>query len=275
LFFVLIFLMPQLANAAGLYDDCSAEFCGDELGLVCVEVDGYKECRGGIGYITSNPEDCSPELIWQDGRCQLDIGQAQGEQLGLGESARDIRDNIRTAINIALGFLGIAGVIMLIYAGVLWMTSRGNEEQVLKAKKSILWTVAGLVIIGTSWTITSYILGLGGGGAGGGAGRGGRRGGDGGPPFPPTSFADQLEITKVNTEHKDDNPKENVYLKCAIEIDFNKYIDETLVEDAELAETLKIVDIESEIPVIRQAGWATVINTINIDIPKNPAKNTL
>lgn len=50
-------------------------------------------------------------------------------------------------VNIVLTFLGFAGMVVLVYAGILWATARGNSEQVDKAKNLIRRSATGLVII--------------------------------------------------------------------------------------------------------------------------------
>ena len=49
-----------------------------------------------------------------------------------------------------LGLLGTVFVVLMIYAGYLYMTAQGNEEQVEKAKGLIKNAVIGLVIVFTS-----------------------------------------------------------------------------------------------------------------------------
>lgn len=44
-------------------------------------------------------------------------------------------------------FAGAAAIIFLLLGGYRYMTSRGNEEQVEKAKKTILYSVIGLLLI--------------------------------------------------------------------------------------------------------------------------------
>ena len=44
--------------------------------------------------------------------------------------------------------------------GVLWMTSRGNDEQQGKAKKVITGALIGLLIVFASYAIPNYVLGL-------------------------------------------------------------------------------------------------------------------
>src|SRR3989338_7749959 len=48
------------------------------------------------------------------------------------QSGRDIKSIIAQIINITLGFLGIVAVSIIMYAGYLWMTASGNEEQITR-----------------------------------------------------------------------------------------------------------------------------------------------
>ena len=57
-----------------------------------------------------------------------------------------------------LGFAGSLTIIMMTYAGILWMTAGGKEQSVTRAKKIITWTVIGLILIFTSYTIVNFIL---------------------------------------------------------------------------------------------------------------------
>lgn len=41
----------------------------------------------------------------------------------------------------------IIGVIMIIWAGYLFMSSRGDEEKVKTAKKALIWTLIGMAIL--------------------------------------------------------------------------------------------------------------------------------
>src|SRR3989338_2099469 len=92
------------------------------------------------------------------GTCVNDIGQGAVPAGSLGEASQDIRDQIRNLINIALGFLGVAGVIVTLYGGFICMTAFGDDEKVGKAKKTIVAGMIGIVIIGVAWTIVSYVL---------------------------------------------------------------------------------------------------------------------
>lgn len=61
-------------------------------------------------------------------------------------------------INAVLTFLGIAFLIILIYAGVLWTVARGNQEEIEKAKKLLIQGVIGFVIIVSSLGIARLVF---------------------------------------------------------------------------------------------------------------------
>ncbi|OGH58702.1 MAG: hypothetical protein A2725_03330 [Candidatus Magasanikbacteria bacterium RIFCSPHIGHO2_01_FULL_33_34] len=75
-----------------------------------------------------------------------------------GLENRDIRYSIGSIIQTVLGFLGIGTMVLMLYAGFLWMTSMGNDEKVNKAKKIIWGASIGLAIIMSSYAITSFVL---------------------------------------------------------------------------------------------------------------------
>ena len=67
-------------------------------------------------------------------------------------------DNIATIIQVVLGLLGTIFVILMIYAGILWMTAGGNDTQVKKAQNIIQRAAIGLLIVVLAYAITYFIL---------------------------------------------------------------------------------------------------------------------
>lgn len=61
-------------------------------------------------------------------------------------------------IQVLLGLLGVVAVSIIIYGGFLWTTSGGSEEKINMAKRLLKNAVIGLVIILSSWGITTFIL---------------------------------------------------------------------------------------------------------------------
>ena len=70
---------------------------------------------------------------------------------------QELGTSITTVINYFLGLLGLIAVAFLIYAGILMVTAGGNDEQVTKARKIIMYAVVGIVIILLSWTIVTFV----------------------------------------------------------------------------------------------------------------------
>jgi len=80
-----------------------------------------------------------------------------GNAAGL-ESGQDPRVTIFRIINIALGILGLVLTILIIYGGFIWMTAAGSEEKVSKAKKILANSTVGIIIIITSYAISTFIF---------------------------------------------------------------------------------------------------------------------
>lgn len=65
---------------------------------------------------------------------------------------------IGNIVRTLLGLLGIIFVVLLVYAGFLWMTARGSSEQVDRAKDIIRNSIIGIIIILLAYSITGFIV---------------------------------------------------------------------------------------------------------------------
>lgn len=108
---------------------------------------------------------------------QNDLGLSQLEPTLAIATQTDIRVIIARIIQAALGLVGVIMVGLIVYAGVLYMTSGGEAAKTATARKVITNAIIGLAIILSSLAITEFIVrsltgqGFGGGGGGGGGGR--------------------------------------------------------------------------------------------------------
>lgn len=68
-----------------------------------------------------------------------------------------IQTRTGTIIGTVLSFVGVLFLIMMIYAGIMWMTAQGNDQQVTKAKELLINSIIGLVIIFAAYAITAFI----------------------------------------------------------------------------------------------------------------------
>src|SRR3989338_10863644 len=103
--FIFILLFSPSWNAAfsqtvgDIHDPCGVGVAECNPGLVC---EGG-QCLGWIGYTTDDVKDCAPHLVERNGRCEVDLGEGEAVEIGVGETADDLRDQMRRIINIALG----------------------------------------------------------------------------------------------------------------------------------------------------------------------------
>ena len=70
----------------------------------------------------------------------------------------DVPTIVGKIINIVLGFFGLILVVMIIYGGVLWTTSGGDEEQIKKARGFISSAIIGLLIVTLSYAIAVFVI---------------------------------------------------------------------------------------------------------------------
>lgn len=73
-------------------------------------------------------------------------------------SRTTLAGTLGTVVKTALGMVGVIFMILIIYAGFLWMTARGNEQQVEKAETIIRSSVIGLIIVLGAYSITSFVV---------------------------------------------------------------------------------------------------------------------
>lgn len=64
---------------------------------------------------------------------------------------------IGKVIGVILSLVGVAFLILMIYGGFIWMNSRGNEQEVEKAKNIIRNSIIGLLIVIAAYAITAFI----------------------------------------------------------------------------------------------------------------------
>lgn len=176
------------------------------------------------------------------------------EAAGIG-TQNDLITIIGRVINVVLGFTGVIFLLILLYAGFMYMTAGGNPDQV---KKAVLWIrngIIGLIIIVFSFAIVNFIMGW---LAGGGTGFGGF--GGGGPSSPGGGFGQWGNSGSLGTlieYHFPERDQKDVPRNTAIAISFKEPID----------------------PASFVKGWtsqsSSTVTALNDDLVKiHPQKNT-
>lgn len=73
----------------------------------------------------------------------------------------DNRDFLSTRagvyIGLVLSFVGVLFLGLMIYAGILWMTAAGNDQQITQAKNLLVNATIGIIIVFAAYAITVFL----------------------------------------------------------------------------------------------------------------------
>jgi len=81
-----------------------------------------------------------------------------GTNAGYTNPEPSVAQTIGSIIKVALSVLGVIFMIYVVYAGYLWMTARGEEEKITKAKAIVRGSIIGLIVILGAYAITAFVV---------------------------------------------------------------------------------------------------------------------
>lgn len=65
---------------------------------------------------------------------------------------------IQRIVTVVFSFLGIVAVIVVIYAGFLWITAGGEEERAKQGRTLLFQAFVGLIIVLAAYSVTYFVL---------------------------------------------------------------------------------------------------------------------
>jgi len=68
-----------------------------------------------------------------------------------------LSETVGKALEAVMSFVGVIFLALAIYAGILWMTASGNDEQVTKAQGILKMATIGLIIVIGAYSITYFV----------------------------------------------------------------------------------------------------------------------
>jgi hypothetical protein len=88
--------------------------------------------------------------------CQrLGINCPENNNLGPGNPLTQYIGQIITA---ALVLVGILAVVMIIYGGILYITSQGDTQKAERGKNVVVFAVIGLIVVGLAGAVVSFVI---------------------------------------------------------------------------------------------------------------------
>lgn len=70
----------------------------------------------------------------------------------------DFEQSIKNITDWILGFVGMIAVLMIIWGGVLYLTSAGDEDKAKTGKRTVSYAIIGLVVAGIAYAIVNVII---------------------------------------------------------------------------------------------------------------------
>ena len=102
-------------------------------------------------------------LVWYAGTASVHAATLYNR---LGQ--RSIPQIVGFVIQAALGISGSIALLMIVYGGFVWLTSRGEPDKIKKGQQTIVWSVIGIAVLFGANILATYIINtLGGATAGG------------------------------------------------------------------------------------------------------------
>lgn len=86
-----------------------------------------------------------------------DTNYTAGQEVGIDESTSALANYIVAIFKYSTGVIGIIAAIVLMLAGIMWVTAAGNQEQIGSAKKMIGGGLMGLILTLGSFVILSMV----------------------------------------------------------------------------------------------------------------------
>ena len=84
--------------------------------------------------------------------------KTQGTAVCAGSETK-AEDVVKNIISILFWIIGILAVIVIIYAGITFITAAGNPSKVAQAKTMIIYAVIGLVVAILAYAIVNFVVG--------------------------------------------------------------------------------------------------------------------
>ncbi len=100
---------------------------------------------------------CLPHTVFAKMTVNSALNQLDQTVGPTGVSQRSLPEYVGVIIKGALGAVGLVFFCLMVYGGLLWVTSRGNDDQVTKGKDTITAAMIGLAVVISAYAITAFV----------------------------------------------------------------------------------------------------------------------
>lgn len=102
--------------------------------------------------------DCTQTNLTAQQALQCGTNGAGGNNQTPEQATNSLNGTISSVLNILSVAIGILAVVMILSAGLRYITSGGSKEKVSSAKNALVYAVIGLVIVALAQIIVQFVL---------------------------------------------------------------------------------------------------------------------
>jgi len=164
--FAVLLLCPFCLLLSFSLSICNIEAaCGDGT------IDGTEECDGGsfLGGATTcedigdtNPVTSGNALVCTGDCLRDDVASACSGGFQSppkpGDVPEDFKGSILNITNWLLGFVTMIAVLAIVWGGINYLTSAGDEDKARTGKKTLSYALVGLVVTGIAYALVNIIV---------------------------------------------------------------------------------------------------------------------
>ena len=110
-----------------------------------------------VGVLTPLTAPSVTQAASKDAAC-TGFSEVLGDSCGGNGGENDINSTIVTVINILSIVVGIMSVIMIIIAGMKYITASGDPGSIKSARNTIIYALVGIAIVALAQTIVKFVV---------------------------------------------------------------------------------------------------------------------
>jgi len=114
------------------------------------------QCAIPAGDADGDGHNCDTSLGENSVTCPTDCAWAPPPKPG--DVPESFDDAVLNATDWILGFVGMIAVLMIIWGGINYLTSAGDEDKARTGKKTLTYAIIGLVIAGIAYALVNVIV---------------------------------------------------------------------------------------------------------------------
>ena len=118
----------------------------------------FSAATAGVAIYTAPSVLAQPSFADSTGQACAGLNQLGGSGCGKGANGT-VSHLMAVALNILSLIAGFIAVIMVILSGIKFMTANGDASQISSARQSLIYALAGIIIVAMAQILVHFVIG--------------------------------------------------------------------------------------------------------------------